>query len=72
MLQEFFIKEFFGGKNGLDNPNIDGFFMDDFWTNKSNGATACSGFHTGGPSEEDYNCITDMGLSQKDVDEIYD
>ena len=74
LLNEFIL----GKKTGLGNENVDGFFLDDGWTNKSAKVppwappsyAQCSMSPVGGATEEDYFCTADMGLSQQDVNEI--
>ena len=60
---------------GLNNPNIDGFYIDDHWTNiskKSEKNPACDMDPFGGVSEERPNCTMDMGLNtQEKVTELY-
>lgn len=48
--------------------------MDDFWRNYSDPSSphACNGSPIGGPSEEDYNCTLDMGLTQADTTALTD
>ena len=77
-LRSWFINEYILGSAGLANPNISGFFLDDGWSNKTqpvqnwmpqpNGYCDCSPI--GGPSEENYHCVDDMGLVQADTTEI--
>ena len=62
---------------GLGNPNIDGFYFDDDWSNTSNpprrgdpGYHFCDSSRFGGPSEEDFDCVLDMGLTQNDTTSI--
>ena len=47
-----------GAAFGLGNPSVDGFFLDDNWSEQS------------GPSEEDKDCVEKMGLSPQDVADI--
>lgn len=79
MLEDFLINDFvLNPRTGLRNPNIDGFYFDDGWTNKPSPVPPwapptykqCNMWKTGGATEEDYYCIEDMGLSQGDVDAI--
>lgn len=44
-------------------------FFDDGWSNYSDPSDphACNGSPIGGPTEEDYNCSLDMGLTQADT-----
>jgi len=73
MLLEFLINEHIGGEFGLDNPNIDGFFMDDYWCSdieqQQKGLDACRN-PAQGPSEVDKFNQEDMGLSDEDVLDI--
>jgi hypothetical protein len=53
MLRQFLLDSVIGGPNGVDNPAIDGLFIDDFWcSNLMNGS--CSD-PVQGPSEIDKN-----------------
>ena len=56
-LTKWLVEEYTGGLTGLANPNIDGFFIDDKWSGS-------------GPSEEDRQCVEDMGLSPDEVADI--
>ena len=59
------------GPTGLGNPFVDGFYIDDQWYNTSTGnGTQCNNSPFGGATEEDYNCVTDMGLTQQDTTDI--
>ena len=55
MLQEFLLNEYIGGQNSVDNPAIDGLFIDDGWSR-------------GFPTEEDSHAVADMGLTKQDVE----
>ena len=62
---------------GLRSPHIDGFYFDDQWSDKpeSRGPVApnyhfCDSSSIGGPSEVDFNCVADMGLTQADTTAI--
>ena len=60
---------------GLNNPNIDGFYIDDHWTNVSrkSGNAACDSDPFGGVSEIWPNCTVDMGINtQKQVTQLTD
>ena len=66
-----------GGENstGLNNPNIDGFYFDDDWTNVTAQSVvnkSCIGDPYGGVSEEAAFCTVDTGLTQQNVTDIYD
>eukprot|EP00759_Apiculatamorpha_spiralis_P009672 PhF_6_TR16920/c0_g1_i2/m.25418 len=74
-LREYLVNTYVMGPNGMGNPNVDGIFIDDFWSNRSwllpwsNGD--CATNPTGGPTEVDGGCIHDMGLSASDVRDIW-
>jgi hypothetical protein len=79
MLQNFLVNEFvLNPTTGLKNPNVDGFYFDDGWTNKPAPVPSwapktyrqCDMWKTGGATEEDFYCVADMGLSQADVNLI--
>ena len=79
MLQDFLVNEFIlNPRTGLGNPNVDGFYFDDGWSDTPSAVPPwapptyrqCTMWKTGGPTEEDYYCIVDMGLSQGDVTAI--
>ena len=56
---------------GLNNPNIDGFFIDDHWRNTSStNSKFCDSGPYGGITEEDRYCWKDIGLTQQDVTDI--
>ena len=73
MLQEFLLNEHIAGENGLKNPNIDGFFIDDFWCsdiiNKQQGLGLCND-PVQGPTEVDKYSQSDMNLSDDDIKEL--
>ena len=79
-LRRFLIDELILGPNGLANDAVDGFFLDDGWTNVSAPVPSwapptyrqCNMAPFGGASEEDYFCTEDMGLGQADVNAIRD
>ena len=61
----------------MGNKNIDGLFLDDFWSNfpyhlpwATNAARDCSLSPTGGPSEIKGGCIDEMGLGAQDVQDL--
>ena len=64
------------GLNG--NSIIDGFFIDDDWSNTQGSIASwmpstgfCNTYNTfGGATEEDYKCAQDMGLNASDVNDI--
>ena len=65
------------GPDALGNANVDGLFLDDFWSNfpyklpwATNPARDCSLSATGGPSEIAGGCVGEMGLSAADVQDI--
>jgi len=73
------IDEFILGPNGLGNPNVSGFYLDDGWTNYSAPIQPwqpkegfCDHSPIGGATEEDYYCAEDMGLTQADTTAITD
>ncbi len=70
LLEEFLISKFVMGPTGLASGAIDGFFLDDGWTNISTGSNACDGSPVGGPSEVDSFCAGDIGLTQADTTAI--
>ena len=51
MLRQFLLSEVIGGPNGIDNPAIDGLFIDDFWC--ANSINGSCGDPVQGPSEID-------------------
>ena len=64
-----------GGENstGLNNPNIDGFFIDDAWEDAQDVHMinhSCTGGPYGGVTEENYYCWKDMALTQQDTTDI--
>ena len=74
MLREFLLHEFVLGPDGMANPNIDGIFLDDGWTDSPEERASwwpkegfCSADVIGGPTEEYPNCTLDMGLTQADT-----
>ena len=78
-LRTWLIREFIlGKKTGLGNSNVDGFYLDDGWSNTPAkippwappSYAQCSMSPVGGATEEDFYCTADMGLTQRDVDAI--
>ncbi len=57
MLQEFLVNHYVGGAKGVDNPAIDGLFIDDGWAG-------------GYPTEEDVHAIVDIGLSKAEISRV--
>ena len=73
MLRDFLLNEHIGGKNGLGNQNINGFFIDDFWCsdllNKERGDGPCND-PVQGPTEVDRYSQIDMNLSDQDIKDL--
>ena len=84
-LRAWLVDEFIGGKQGIQNAAIDGFFLDDGWhvgqdkyapwMPKAGFCDTCAPGSPadkcpGGPTEEDVHCVVDMGLSAQDVKDI--
>ena len=74
-LRDFLVNEFVLGPNGLANPAIDGFYLDDSWHTAPKVAPtapwrSCDKSPTGGATEENPYCSIDMGLSDTDVADI--
>ena len=76
-LRAFLIDTVVGGPDAMGNKNIDGLFLDDFWSNfpyhlpwAPSAAQDCSLSPTGGPSEIKGGCIDEMGLSKTDVQDL--
>ena len=78
-LRTWLINEFIlGNETGLGNANVDGFYLDDGWTNKPSPVPSwapptyrqCDMAEHGGATEEDFFCTVDMGLSAEDVNDI--
>ena len=53
------------GPNLVGNANISGAYLDDEWYNFSMYAPGCSGSPVGGATEEDGNCLVDMGVEDQ-------
>jgi len=77
-LRDFLVNEVILGPTGLGNPNVSGFFLDDGWTNVSAPILPwepkigfCDHSPIGGPTEEDFYCVEDMGLTQADTTAIF-
>lgn len=62
-LADWIVDDFILGPTGLGNANVSGFYLDDEWYNTSTFPSGCSGSSVGGPTEEDPNCLADMGHS---------
>ena len=78
-LRSFIVNEFIAGPNGLGNSNVSGFFLDDGWSNMTDAIAPwmpktgfCDHSPIGGPTEENWRCIDDMGLTQADTTAITD
>ena len=80
-LRSWIINEFILGANGLGNPNVSGFFLDDEWSNTTGKVAPwmpqpygfCNTYSAiGGPTEENFHCVDDMGLTQADTTAITD
>ena len=65
-LANWIIDDMFMGPTGMGNVNISGFYSDDEYYNFSNYGPACSGSPVGGPTEEDTNCLVDMGVDTQE------
>jgi hypothetical protein len=86
MLRDWLVNDFLLGPTGLGNPAIDGFFIDDGWTNYSvpllessetHGVSVppdgyCDHWIIGGTTEEEFHCVEDMGLNQFNTTTIID
>ena len=64
-LGDWIVDEFLMGANGLGNANVTGFYLDDEWYNTTM-YWGCSATPIGGATEEDGNCLADMGLATQD------
>jgi len=78
-LQDFLINTFIlGPRYGMGTKVINGFFLDDGWSTKADPVPwwappdykQCDMYETGGPTEEDYYCTVDMGLTHEEVVQI--
>ena len=76
-LRAFLVDTIIGGPDAMGNKNINGLFLDDFWSNfpyrlpwATNAARDCSLSPSGGPSEIKGGCIDEMGLSAQDVQDL--
>lgn len=70
MLRDWILSEVIGGPNGMGNPVVSGYFIDDFWcSNIINGTGACND-PVQGPTEIDAHSQADMGLSDQDIADI--
>jgi len=80
-LREWLINDFILGPTGLGNANVSGFYFDDGWSNVTRPVAPwmpqphgyCDTYSpVGGPSEENFHCVDDMGLTQADTTAIAD
>lgn len=79
-LRSWIINDFLLGATGLGNENISGFYLDDNWHNSTQPDDPswqppegfCDHGPIGGPSEENFWCTADMGLTQADTTAITD
>lgn len=84
-LRKWLLQDFIGGPEGIQNPNVDGFYLDDGWSStpeqiepwmpKDGFCSTCEPGTPpedcfGGPTEEEVHCVQDMGLSRQDVADI--
>lgn len=70
-VRDFIVREYMLGATGLGSAVVDGFSLDDGWSNRTQaGSNACDGSPVGGPSEVDSFCAADMGLGQADTDAL--
>ena len=76
MLRQYIIDEvILSNETGLGNPNINGYYFDDAWFDKPRPKPPgvgpsyqdCASSPIGGATEEDANCVDDMGLTQDDT-----
>jgi len=70
-LRDWIVNDFIMGPTGLGNANVSGFYFDDGWFNVSQAIQSwepkegyCDHAPFGGPTEEDYHCFEDIGLTQ--------
>lgn len=67
-VRDIILSKYILGPTGMASGVVDGFFLDDGWSDVQRvGSNACDGSPIGGPSEVDSYCVTDMGLQQKDT-----
>eukprot|EP00039_Didymoeca_costata_P025595 m.13903 g.13903 ORF g.13903 m.13903 type:complete len:431 (-) comp4952_c0_seq1:200-1492(-) len=66
-VRQWILQEFIGGVNGLGNPNVDGFLLDDAWIPDHGKNDSIPG----GPTEYEKHAVQDMGLSQQDVYDLF-
>lgn len=81
-LRDWIVNELIGGKRGLGDPAISGFFLDDAWCSDKlcqqlgcpmqgqYGCAGCKCNHPQGASEGEEHQLADMGLSDDDVADI--
>ena len=70
MFRQWFLDEYLGGPTGLGHPDIDGFFMDDYWCwdDGTPGQCVFGGQHRlVGPAETEQHVLADLGLSNDEV-----
>jgi hypothetical protein len=72
-LRSFLLNEYITGPTGVGANGISGVYLDDQWSDFPSPVDApdCGSSPIGGPTEEDGNCVVDMGLSQSDTTAIY-
>jgi hypothetical protein len=73
-LRDWLINDYILGPTGVSNSTgISGVYLDDQWSNVSSTIDApdCASSPIGGPTEENANCVVDMGLTQDDTTAIY-
>jgi hypothetical protein len=68
-LRTWLMDNVIGGPTGLDAPEIDGLFIDDFWCSDMLQNTSCND-PVQGPTEIDSHSQLDMGLSDDDIRDL--